>query len=100
MAIAFVVEGANLSQADYDQAMRAINREDPNAPYPPGVIAHVAGPTENGWRVVDVWENDEAAQGFYGSELFRSMIKGLPPVSFTPWPLHRLEVYRTILQKG
>ncbi|MBT2511109.1 hypothetical protein J7I98_35885 [Streptomyces sp. ISL-98] len=30
----------------------------------PGVIAHVAGPGENGWFVVDVWESEEAWQRF------------------------------------
>ena len=25
-----------------------------------GILAHAAGPTDNGWRVVDVWESEEA----------------------------------------
>ena len=29
-----------------------------------GILSHVAGPTENGWRVVDVWESEEAFQRF------------------------------------
>jgi len=29
-----------------------------------GILAHVAGPTEDGWRVVDVWESAEAFQSF------------------------------------
>jgi hypothetical protein len=29
-----------------------------------GILAHAAGPTENGWRVVDVWESEEAFQRF------------------------------------
>ena len=29
-----------------------------------GILAHVAGPTEVGWRVVDVWESAEAFQRF------------------------------------
>ena len=29
-----------------------------------GIVSHVAGPTENGWRVVDVWESEEAFQRF------------------------------------
>jgi hypothetical protein len=29
-----------------------------------GVLMHVAGPTENGWRVVDVWESRAAFEKF------------------------------------
>ena len=29
-----------------------------------GILSHVAGPTEGGWRVVDVWESEEAFQRF------------------------------------
>ena len=29
-----------------------------------GILSHAAGPTEDGWRVVDVWESEEAFQRF------------------------------------
>ncbi len=29
-----------------------------------GILSHAAGPTDNGWRVVDVWESEEAFQRF------------------------------------
>jgi hypothetical protein len=29
-----------------------------------GILSHSAGPTDNGWRVVDVWESEEAFQRF------------------------------------
>ncbi len=29
-----------------------------------GLLSHATGPTENGWRVVDVWESEEAFQRF------------------------------------
>ena len=29
-----------------------------------GILSHVAGPTDDGWRVVDVWESEEAFQRF------------------------------------
>lgn len=29
-----------------------------------GILSHVAGPTDNGWRVVDVWESEEAFRRF------------------------------------
>ncbi|WP_405651652.1 hypothetical protein [Streptomyces sp. RK9] len=30
----------------------------------PGLIAHAAGPVDGGWRVVDVWESEEAFESF------------------------------------
>ena len=29
-----------------------------------GILAHAAGPTNDGWRVVDVWESEEAFERF------------------------------------
>jgi hypothetical protein len=28
-----------------------------------GILSHTAGPTDAGWRVVDVWESEEASSG-------------------------------------
>ncbi|QEV50289.1 hypothetical protein CP980_34985 [Streptomyces vinaceus] len=30
----------------------------------PGLIAHVAGPVEGGWRWIEVWESEEALEDF------------------------------------
>ena len=32
-----------------------------------GILSHAAGPTDNGFRVVDVWESEEAFQRFGGT---------------------------------
>ena len=32
-----------------------------------GILAYAAGPTDEGWRVVDVWESEEAFQRFGGT---------------------------------
>ena len=29
-----------------------------------GILSHVAGPTDEGWRVIDVWESEHAFQRF------------------------------------
>ena len=29
-----------------------------------GVLCHIAGPAQNGWRIVDVWESEEAFKAF------------------------------------
>jgi hypothetical protein len=64
MAIGVLFEFPGGDQAHYDevinkltggQSLRALSQ------WPvPGVLAHIAGPTPTGWRVVDVWESEEA----------------------------------------
>lgn len=39
---------------------------------PPGLLAHVAGPTDEGWRVVNVWESEEAFRRFQSERLIRA----------------------------
>lgn len=34
---------------------------------PPGLIVHAAGPTDEGFRIIEVWESEEAWQRFAGS---------------------------------
>jgi len=40
---------------------------------PPGRISHAAGPTEEGWRVVDVWESQEAYDTFLHERLSQAL---------------------------
>jgi hypothetical protein len=99
MAIAFVFESEKVDQAGYDQLNVTINREALDAPLPTGLIAHLAGPKQGGgWRVVDVWETEDAANTFYGSEQFRPVMAGAADIGMTnaPWPLHRIEVEQTL----
>jgi hypothetical protein len=38
-------------------------------PEPKGLILHLAGPTDEGFRIIDVWETEEAWQEFRASRL-------------------------------
>lgn len=38
-------------------------------PAPRGLILHVAGPTDEGFRIIDVWESEEAWQRFQTERL-------------------------------
>lgn len=100
MAIAFVFESSELNQHMYDGLMEGIGRREVTAELPPGIIAHFAGPTENGWRVVDVWEDEESAGRFYESDTFQTVVGGGPQITTQPWPLYRIEVAKTTAQKG
>ena len=52
-----------------------------------GILSHAAGPTNDGWRVVDVWESEEAFERFgsvIGPMLQEVGFPGEPQV----FPLH------------
>jgi hypothetical protein len=39
---------------------------------PPGLLAHVAGPTADGWRVINVWDSEAAFRSFQSERLLRA----------------------------
>ncbi|MEU6978704.1 MULTISPECIES: antibiotic biosynthesis monooxygenase [unclassified Streptomyces] len=48
---------------------------------PPGFIAHAAGPDgTGGWRVVDLWESEEAFRAFVEKATPIFQETGMPPV--------------------
>ncbi|MFF9207532.1 MULTISPECIES: hypothetical protein [unclassified Streptomyces] len=69
MAIIAVFDAPGMTQAMYEQATNHITggrggvRKASDWPVP-GLISHAAGPTPNGWLVVDVWESEDAFQRF------------------------------------
>jgi hypothetical protein len=101
MPIALYFELDGISQDQYDDSLKAIGRDALDSPKPEGMIAHVAGPTAGGWRVLDIWESQAAADAFYGTEAFQSMASDMAAdAQPEPWPLRRLEVEKTIRHEG
>jgi hypothetical protein len=39
---------------------------------PPGLLAHVSGPSEDGWRVINVWDSEESFHRFRSERLMRA----------------------------
>lgn len=39
---------------------------------PPGLIAHVSGPSDDGWRIVNVWESAQDYRRFVSERLMRA----------------------------
>jgi quinol monooxygenase YgiN len=66
MAIGFIFNNPGQTQEQYDAAVEQLNLAES---LPEGWIFHAAGPTEGGWRVVEVWESQEAADAYFQERL-------------------------------
>jgi len=69
MSIVAVFQAPGLTRETYDESIRQItggkSRVLSPADWPvKGLLSHVAGQGTNGFRVVDVWESEEAFRSF------------------------------------
>jgi hypothetical protein len=67
VAVVVVFEG--LTQEQYEETVRRItggkNRMESSGDWPvEGLLAHITGQGPNGFRVVDVWESEDAFRSF------------------------------------
>jgi hypothetical protein len=72
MPVILVFHGPGITRERYEQVVRSMmgkDRAESPSDWPvEGLLVHAAGEGPNGFRVVDVWESEEAAQRF-GEEL-------------------------------
>jgi hypothetical protein len=66
MAVVVVNEVEGAGQEFYDQVNTKVM---PEGKLPDGLKIHVAGPTDNGWRVINVWDSEEQFQQFRDEKL-------------------------------
>ena len=70
MAIVAVFQGPTLTREKYEATVRKLtggkrSQMESMADWPvEGVLVHVAGQTEKGFRVVDVWKSEDAFRRF------------------------------------
>ena len=62
MAVAMMLDLPGVTEAQYATA-----REVLGAALPPGNLVHVAGPTADGWRVVEVWRSSKLMTTYFQS---------------------------------
>ena len=69
MTVAIVMEfkGATLEQ--YDRVMELMSLDDGTREAPPGALFHWVAKTDDGIRVVDVWETKEQFEKFAQEEI-------------------------------
>ena len=66
MAISMLMEWEGVTQEQYDRGMEGLHLDENP---PEGLILHIAGPAEGGWRVVDIWESAGAWERFLNERL-------------------------------
>ena len=69
MAVVLVHQGPTLTQEKYDEVVGRLTggrgqMESPSDWPVEGLLSHAAGEAPSGFRVVDVWESEEACQQF------------------------------------
>ena len=85
MAIAMLLEWAGMDEAKY---LELIDRVALGDRMFPGAMLHVAGATDSGWRVVDVWESPEAFDRFFKEKLQQASTEvSIDPPSVSTWPV-------------
>lgn len=88
MAIVVTFEAPGMTAEQYDGLMREL---DLQTTPPDGGLAHIAGPVEGGWRVVDVWESREKLDAFVRDRLGPVMQnQGVERPNVTVGPVHAM----------
>ena len=68
MAVVLVHQGPSVTQESYEETVRKLtgkSRLESPSDWPvAGLLVHAAGQGESGFRVVDVWESEEACKQF------------------------------------
>ena len=78
MAVVLVHHGPTVTRERYDETVRQLaegkDRMESPSDWPvEGLLVHVAGEGPNGFRVVDVWESEEACNRF--GEILRPILQ-------------------------
>jgi hypothetical protein len=93
MAVAIVMDFPGGTREQYDQV---VARMDLHGLLPPGAIHHTAGATEEGWRIVDVWESKEEFQRFADEQIIPlTTMLGMRTPAVVTFELHNVEQGRT-----
>jgi len=91
MAIALVMEFPGGTQDNYDKLLQGLGMEKGSEDLPRGLIFHVAGPTDRGWQVVDVWESRADFDRFFAERLGPAIrLSGVVPATPREFPVYNL----------
>ncbi len=76
MAVIVMAEVAGQTQEKYDGMMAVLGEAIKKAP---GFILHSARPSEEGWRVIELWESKDDANRFFAEHVAPNLPPGIRP---------------------
>ena len=86
MAIGVIFDAPGVTEEQYERVGAQLRPL-----LPPQLLAHVAGPREGGWVVVEVWESEAAMRTFIEQHAGAALqAANYPPVQPQFFPVHRL----------
>jgi hypothetical protein len=88
-AVCLMMQFATMDRAKYDDVMKALDWQ--NTGSPKGLISHMAGPMQQGWGVVDVWESQADFDRFLEMGLRRAFEQAgarMPQMQMTVFEVH------------
>ena len=95
MAVCLVMQFAGMNSSKYEAVMDKLALRGANPNWPKGILSHVAGASNEGFCVVDVWESQQDFDAFMKSRLKPAFdaVGGLPQPRVTTFEIHNS--YRT-----
>jgi hypothetical protein len=71
MAELLILEFEGFGESDYEKVneILGVDQSSDEGNWPPGIISHTAGATEDGWIVIEVWETREDQDEFMKTRL-------------------------------
>ena len=91
MAICLIVENRDQSQEQAEQVLAHVRSTGPVPPE--GARLMLAGPANPGWRVISVWDSQEALERFFAERLapaYEEAGLSFDTVKRTPFEVHTL----------
>lgn len=82
--------------ADWATYEKIVAELDLDGERPAGLVAHAAGPTADGVRVIDVWESEDAHRRFAADRLGPARLKVLGDDQPSMTPAEKLDVHHLV----
>src|SRR5262249_35233554 len=90
MAVMMIGALPGVTTSQYDQVNEKLGNHA-RGDEPDGLIQHVAGETDGGLLVVDVWESPEQFERFFAEGAAQALAEaGAPPVEPRIYPIHKM----------
>jgi hypothetical protein len=87
MAVCQIVQFSGIDKTKYDAVIKHLDFAKNGQPK--GALSHIAGPTPDGWCVVDVWESQADFDAFFNGRLKQAFaaVGGFPQPRIMAFPV-------------